>query len=111
MVVVWVGLVGDDFIINFIYWEVYNGDLDLVVVGIFVGIVMVEVGVNQLLEQDIIEVIDFGYEVVQDLINVQWELMIDLGIILVIFELFLVNIVVEEFIVNRVFKKIIIVFG
>lgn len=35
MVAVWVGLVGDDFIINFIYCEVKNGDLDLVVVGFF----------------------------------------------------------------------------
>lgn len=50
MVVVWVGLFGDDFVFNLSYWEIEWGDLDLVVVGIFDGVVMVEVGVNQLFE-------------------------------------------------------------
>ena len=33
------------------------------------GVIMVEAGANQLPEQDIIEAIDFGYEVVRDLIQ------------------------------------------
>jgi polyribonucleotide nucleotidyltransferase len=41
---------------------------------------MVEAGANQLPEADVIEAIDFGYEVVQDLIKAQLDLIKDLGI-------------------------------
>ncbi|AFY71608.1 Polyribonucleotide nucleotidyltransferase [Thalassoporum mexicanum PCC 7367] len=75
-----VGLVGDEFIINPTYAEVENGDLDLVVAGTPEGIVMVEAGANQLPEQDMIEAIEFGYEAVTELINVQNEVLKDLGI-------------------------------
>jgi polyribonucleotide nucleotidyltransferase len=80
MAVVRVGLVGDDFIINPTYKEVETGDLDLVVAGSPDGVIMVEAGANQLPEADIIEAIDFGYEVVQDLIKAQLELIKELGI-------------------------------
>ncbi|MBE9196697.1 polyribonucleotide nucleotidyltransferase, partial [Synechocystis sp. LEGE 06083] len=111
MAAVRVGLVGDDFIINPTYREVYNGDLDLVVAGTPAGIVMVEAGANQLPEQDIIEAIDFGYEAVQDLINAQQELMTDLGITLATSEPPLVNTTVEQFIESKAAKKIITVLG
>ncbi|WP_026072722.1 polyribonucleotide nucleotidyltransferase [Nodosilinea nodulosa] len=80
MAAVRVGLVGDDFVINPTYKEVENGDLDLVVAGSPDGVIMVEAGANQLPEADVIEAIDFGYEVVQDLIKAQLELIKDLGI-------------------------------
>jgi polyribonucleotide nucleotidyltransferase len=80
MAAVRVGLVGDDFIINPTYKEVENGDLDLVVAGSPDGVIMVEAGANQLPEADVIEAIDFGYEVVQDLIKAQLDLIKDLGI-------------------------------
>ena len=80
MAAVRVGLVGDDFIINPTYYEVKNGDLDLVVAGSPEGVIMVEAGANQLPEQDIIEAIDFGYEAVLDLIKAQREIMAELGI-------------------------------
>jgi polyribonucleotide nucleotidyltransferase len=80
MAAVRVGLVGDDFIINPTYKEVETGDLDLVVAGSPDGVIMVEAGANQLPEADIIEAIDFGYEVVQDLIKAQLELIKELGI-------------------------------
>jgi polyribonucleotide nucleotidyltransferase len=80
MAAVRVGLVGDDFIINPTYYEVKNGDLDLVVAGSPDGVIMVEAGANQLPEQDIIEAIDFGYEAVLDLIKAQREIMAELGI-------------------------------
>lgn len=111
MAAVRVGLVGDDFIINPTYREVYNGDLDLVVAGTPAGIVMVEAGANQLPEQDIIEAIDFGYEAVQDLIKAQHELMADLGISLASLEPPQVNTTVAEFIESRASKKIITVLG
>ncbi|MEO1590228.1 MAG: polyribonucleotide nucleotidyltransferase, partial [Cyanobacteria bacterium J06632_22] len=80
MAAVRVGLVGDDFIINPTYKEIEEGDLDLVVAGSPDGVIMVEAGANQLPEQDMIEAIDFGYEVVQDLIRAQKEMMAELGI-------------------------------
>lgn len=83
MAAVRVGLVGDDFIINPTYAEIEAGDLDLVVAGTDAGVVMVEAGANQLPEQDVIEAIDFGYEVVRDLIQAQRDLLADLGINLI----------------------------
>jgi polyribonucleotide nucleotidyltransferase len=80
MAAVRVGLVGDDFIINPTYQEIETGDLDLVVAGSPDGVIMVEAGANQLPEQDIIEAIDFGYEVVRDLIQAQLDIIKDLGI-------------------------------
>ncbi|MBD2260816.1 polyribonucleotide nucleotidyltransferase [Pseudanabaena sp. FACHB-2040] len=83
MAAVRVGLVGDDFVINPTYQEVEDGDLDLIVAGSPDGVIMVEAGANQLPEEDMIEAIDFGYEVVQDLIQAQRDLIAELGIELV----------------------------
>ncbi len=80
MAAVRVGLVGDDFVINPTYKEIETGDLDLIVAGSPDGVIMVEAGANQLPEADVIEAIDFGYEVVQDLIKAQLELIKELGI-------------------------------
>ncbi len=80
MAAVRVGLVGDDFIINPTYQEIEDGDLDLVVAGSPDGVIMVEAGANQLPEQDVIEAIDFGYEVVQDLIKAQLDLVKEIGL-------------------------------
>ncbi|PSN17772.1 polyribonucleotide nucleotidyltransferase, partial [filamentous cyanobacterium CCP5] len=80
MAAVRVGLVGDDFVINPTYQEMETGDLDLIVAGSPDGVIMVEAGANQLPEEDMIEAIDFGYEVVQDLIKAQQDLIAELGI-------------------------------
>ncbi|MEL6223680.1 MAG: polyribonucleotide nucleotidyltransferase [Cyanobacteria bacterium J06627_8] len=83
MAAVRVGLLGDDFIINPTYREIEEGDLDLVVAGSPDGVIMVEAGASELPEQDIIEAIDFGYEVVRDLIQAQKDLVEELGLTLV----------------------------
>lgn len=80
MAAVRVGLLGDDFIINPTYAEVEAGDLDLIVAGTADGVVMVEAGAKQLPEQDVIEAIDFGYEVVRDIIRAQLEILAEMGI-------------------------------
>ena len=80
MATVRVGLVGDDFVINPTYKEMEEGDLDLIVAGSPDGVIMVEAGANQLPENDVIEAIDFGYEVVQDLIKAQLDLIKELDI-------------------------------
>ncbi|MEM7795855.1 MAG: polyribonucleotide nucleotidyltransferase [Cyanobacteria bacterium P01_C01_bin.118] len=80
MAAVRVGLIGDDFIINPTYKEIEEGDLDLVVAGSPDGVIMVEAGASQLPEQDVIEAIDFGYEVVRDIIQAQKDILAELGI-------------------------------
>jgi polyribonucleotide nucleotidyltransferase len=80
MAAVRVGLVGDDFIINPTYAEIEAGDLDLVIAGSPDGIIMIEAGASQVSEEDIVEAIDFGYEVVCDLIKAQQELLAELGL-------------------------------
>lgn len=101
MAAVRVGLVGDDFIINPTYAEIEEGDLDLVVAGSPDGVIMVEAGANQLPEQDMIEAIDFGYEVVQDLIKAQQEILNELGIEAVQVEPPTVDPTLENFIRDR----------
>jgi polyribonucleotide nucleotidyltransferase len=101
MAAVRVGLVGDDFIINPTYSEIQAGDLDLVVAGSPDGVIMIEAGANQLPEQDVIEAIDFGYEVVRDLIQAQRDLMAELGIELVTEEAPAVDPTLENFITDR----------
>jgi polyribonucleotide nucleotidyltransferase len=80
MAAVRVGLVGDDFIINPTYAEIEAGELDLVIAGSPEGIVMIEAGASQVSEEDIIEAIEFGYEVVMDLIKAQQEIVAELGL-------------------------------
>lgn len=102
MAAVRVGLIGDDFVINPTYQEIETGDLDLVVAGSPDGVIMVEAGANQLPEQDIIEAIDFGYEVVRDLIQAQRDLMAEIGIEIVQEAQPEVDSTLETFITERV---------
>ena len=102
MAAVRVGLVGDDFVINPTYDEIERGDLDLVVAGSPDGVIMVEAGANQLPEQDIIDAIDFGYEVVRDLIQAQRDILSELGIEVVEEAPPLVEPTLENFISERV---------
>ncbi|MBU6187295.1 MAG: polyribonucleotide nucleotidyltransferase [Synechococcales bacterium] len=106
MAAVRVGLVGDDFVINPTYYEIENGDLDLVVAGSPDGVVMVEAGANQLPEQDVIEAIDFGYEAVRDLIRAQQDLIAQLGISIVRQEAPDINPLVPSFVSDCVAESI-----
>jgi len=106
MAAVRVGLLGDDFVLNPTYNEIEAGDLDLVVAGSPEGVVMVEAGANQLPEQDIIEAIDFGYEAVQELIQVQRALLQDLGIAITPVETPTPDPALESFLRDRATKKI-----
>lgn len=102
MAAVRVGLVGDDFIINPTYAEIEAGDLDLVVAGSPEGIVMIEAGASQVSEEDMIEAIDFGYEVVSDLIKAQQELVAELGLEVAFEEPPVENADLERYISDRV---------
>ncbi|NCJ06807.1 polyribonucleotide nucleotidyltransferase [Synechococcales cyanobacterium C] len=102
MAAVRVGLLGDDFVINPTYSEIEAGDLDLVVAGSPDGVIMVEAGANQVPEQDMIEAIDFGYEVVCDLIQAQQELLAELGLEVVKAEPPVQDSTLQDFIRERV---------
>jgi polyribonucleotide nucleotidyltransferase len=106
MAAVRVGLIGDDFIINPTYSEIEAGDLDLVIAGSPDGVIMVEAGANQLPEQDIIDAIDFGYEVVRDLIEAQRSLIAELGIEIVKETAPIVDSTLEDFIGDRTASSI-----
>jgi polyribonucleotide nucleotidyltransferase len=106
MAAVRVGLIGDDFVINPTYQEIEAGDLDLVVAGSPDGVIMIEAGANQLPEQDIIEAIDFGYEVVRDLIQAQRDLIAELGIEIVQESEPEVDSTLETFIAERVTEPV-----
>jgi polyribonucleotide nucleotidyltransferase len=106
MAAVRVGLIGDDFVINPTYQEIEAGDLDLVVAGSPDGVIMIEAGANQLPEQDIIEAIDFGYEVVRDLIQAQRDLIAELGIEIVQEPEPEVDSTLETFITERVTEPV-----
>ncbi|WP_298616040.1 polyribonucleotide nucleotidyltransferase [uncultured Thermosynechococcus sp.] len=101
MAAVRVGLVGDEFVINPTYKEIESGGLDLVVAGSPDGVVMVEAGANELPEADMIEAIDFAYEVIQDLIQAQRDLLKELGIDIVKAEPPAIDPTLENFIYDR----------
>ncbi|MGB3612601.1 MAG: polyribonucleotide nucleotidyltransferase [Elainellaceae cyanobacterium] len=101
MAAVRVGLLGDDFIINPTYEEIEKGDLDLIVAGSPEGVIMVEAGANQLPEQDVIEAIDFGYEVVRDLIQAQLDIIESLGLKTVQAEAPTMDAKLEDFVRDR----------
>ncbi|MGB8701689.1 MAG: polyribonucleotide nucleotidyltransferase [Thermosynechococcaceae cyanobacterium] len=112
MAAVRVGLIGDDFIINPTYAEIEAGDLDLVIAGSPEGIVMVEAGASQVSEEDIIEAMDFGYEVVSDLIKAQQDLMAEMGLTLAaIPEPPVEDPTLENFIRDRVSQSVQVVLG
>jgi polyribonucleotide nucleotidyltransferase len=111
MAAVRVGLVGDDFIINPTYAEVEAGDLDLVVAGSPEGIIMIEAGASQVSEEDIIEAIDFGYEVVMDLIKAQQEIVAELGLEVAIPQPPIEDSTLENFIQEQVSDSIKAVIG
>ncbi|NJK41309.1 MAG: polyribonucleotide nucleotidyltransferase [Acaryochloridaceae cyanobacterium SU_2_1] len=106
MAAVRVGLLGDDFVINPTYAEISAGDLDLIVAGSPQGVIMIEAGANQVAEQDMIEAIDFGYEVVCDLIKAQQDIMSELGIALVEATAPVTDTTLESFLQERVTKPI-----
>lgn len=106
MAAVRVGLLGDDFIINPTYAEIAEGDLDLVVAGTPDGVIMVEAGCNEVAEEDVIEAIDFGYEVVLDIIQAQKDLMAELGIEKVIETPLETDPQLETYMTNQVSKSI-----
>ncbi len=70
-----VGLIDNKFVINPTFTELNNSSLDLVVVGNKKGVVMIEAESNELSEDIIREGIDFGYQKLLKLIELQEQMM------------------------------------
>ena len=69
-----VGLVNSEFIVNPTYQQLDQSSIDLVVAGTKHGITMVEAGLKEVPEQQLVEAIGFGYQQVKTIIALQEEL-------------------------------------
>ena len=69
-----IGRIEDSFIVNPTYAQLDKSSLDLVVAGTKEGIIMVELGSNELSEDIILEGINFGYTQLLDTISIQEKL-------------------------------------
>jgi len=68
------------------YEEIEAADLDLIVAGTEQSVVMIEAGAKEVDEADVIEAINFGMEVVQQLNELQREIVAELGVEKLTFE-------------------------
>ncbi|MEA3329030.1 MAG: polyribonucleotide nucleotidyltransferase [Candidatus Omnitrophota bacterium] len=69
-----VGKAGDKFVINPAYSELEENGLDLIVAGTRQGVIMLEGGADQCDEKTILEAIEFGYENLLGIIDLQEKL-------------------------------------
>lgn len=89
--VVKVGYKNGEYILNLIVSELVDLQLELVVVGIFNVVLMVEFEVVLLFEEVMLGVVIFGYCEMQKVINVINELIVEVGIKLLIWEVLVKN--------------------
>ncbi|PIQ83780.1 MAG: polyribonucleotide nucleotidyltransferase [Candidatus Omnitrophica bacterium CG11_big_fil_rev_8_21_14_0_20_63_9] len=69
-----VGLAGQEFVLNPTYQQLAQSAIDLVVCGTNRGITMIEAGLKEVPEQQLVEAIAFGYQQLKTLIAMQEEL-------------------------------------
>ena len=74
-----VGRIHGEFIINPIYDELENSDMDLVIAGTEDSIVMVEGESLEIAEDDMIAALEFGHKHIKETIAIQKELMTECG--------------------------------
>jgi len=74
-----VGLANNEFIANPTYQQLAQSSIDLVVAGTKHGITMVEAGLKEVPEQQLVEAIGFGYQQVKTIIALQEELAAKVG--------------------------------
>ncbi len=74
-----VGWVGGQFVVNPTFKELVQSTIDLVVAGTRHGITMIEAGLKEVPEQQLVEAINFGYQQVKTLIAMQEELVTRAG--------------------------------
>ena len=77
--VVRVGRLGNQWVVNPTYQQLNESPLDLVVAGTKHGITMIEAGLREVPEQQLVEAIGFGYEQLKTLIAMQEELVARAG--------------------------------
>ncbi|MBM7555391.1 polyribonucleotide nucleotidyltransferase [Halanaerobacter jeridensis] len=74
-----VGLVDDEYIINPTSEEMEESLLDLTVAGTEEAVMMVEAGANEVSEEEIISGIDFGQDAIRDVVQLQKEVVAEIG--------------------------------
>ncbi len=74
-----VGLVDGEFLINPTVEESKESALDLTVAGTDEAVMMVEAGANEVSEDDMIEAIDFGHQMVKEIVKLQNEIVAQVG--------------------------------
>ncbi|MGM0470676.1 MAG: polyribonucleotide nucleotidyltransferase [Bacillota bacterium] len=74
-----VGIVDDELVVNPTVEEQTDSDLDLIVAGHQEGVVMVEAGADEVTEERMIEAIEFGQSKVQEIIDLQNEMVAEIG--------------------------------
>ncbi|MCK8826262.1 polyribonucleotide nucleotidyltransferase [Natroniella acetigena] len=74
-----VGLVDGEFIINPTIEQYKESGLDLTVAGTEEAVMMVEAGANEVSEEEMIEAIDFGHQVVKKVVKLQNEIVAEVG--------------------------------
>lgn len=74
-----IGKINGQLVVNPSPEQLKDSDLDLLLVGKQDAIVMVESGANQLTEAEMLEALDFGQQAIQPLIEMQRQLIAELG--------------------------------
>ncbi|WP_408954500.1 polyribonucleotide nucleotidyltransferase [Natroniella sp. ANB-PHB2] len=74
-----VGLVDGEFVINPTIEQYKESGLDLTVAGTEEAVMMVEAGANEVSEEDMIEAIDFGHQVVKEVVELQNKIVAEIG--------------------------------
>ena len=74
-----VGLIENQLVVNPTYRQLSQSSIDLVVAGTTHGITMIEAGLKEVPEQQLIEAISFGYQHVKTVIAMQEELVAKVG--------------------------------
>ena len=75
-----VGLIDNNFLINPTYEELEKSDINIVVAGTKEGILMVEGGGRQISENIFLDAIFFGHEVIKDIVQLQIEIIENVGV-------------------------------
>ena len=74
-----VGLIDDQYIINPTSEQLEESQLDLTVAGTEEAVMMVEAGANEVSEEEIIAGIDFGQDAIKKVVNLQKEMVEEIG--------------------------------
>ncbi|GAB6098845.1 polyribonucleotide nucleotidyltransferase [Halanaerocella petrolearia] len=74
-----VGLVDGEYIVNPTIDQMKESELELTVAGTEEAVMMVEAGANEVAEEEIIEAIDFGHQAIKEVVQLEDEMVAEVG--------------------------------